>query len=244
MTNALNTAEELKRRGFVMRDPPLLLLCYDPAGQGADNDAVVILSREEHRRGEVSDPDLAVEMIWRILQAEYFPVDFEWSDKIAKILSIHRGMRRWADSGRAAGTVILVESNGVGYAASSVLREKLSSQVLSYTTVGKASEETHASNKLIMPRLAALDLMRLQLELHRLKGVKGGKGVDDIQKELGGIVWARPGRPEALPGQRDDMTMALTAGIWFGTKVIPPLTKADPSKEPRRAQHGGFRVIH
>lgn len=233
--------QELRARGFAMREAPLAIMAYDPAADGKDHDGLVIVSREEHRRGELHDPDLAVEMIYRILMAQYLPRELEFQDKMAKILSLHRQMRSWTNRGKMAEHVVLVESNGVGWPAASFLRQKLGPRLRSYTTssttTGRASGASHQGKMWSMPRLAALDHLRMQMDLQRLKAEKNAPGADIILKEFNAFVWAAPNRPEAIDGQHDDLIMPLAAACWFGSKSIPPLVKA------RRVTAAGFDAI-
>lgn len=229
-SNELFSRAELRQRGFVLRDPPLFMLIYDPSGAGEDNDGVVILSREEHRRGELYDPDLAVEMIYRVMYCKYMPRDMEFQDKATKILSLYRSLLNWMYRGRCAEIVVLVETNGVGWPMQSFLKEKIGPRLRGFTTtstvVGRPSGTPHLSKMLAMPRLAALDHLKMQMDLQRLKAEKDAPGVKELINEFSSFVWAAPNRPEAITGQHDDLIMPLAAGCWFGSKVIPPITKA------------------
>lgn len=228
--NELFTRKELRERGFAMRDAPLALLVYDPAADGDDHDGLIILSREEHRRGELHDPDLAVEMIYRVLMAQYMPRELEFQDKAAKILSLHRSMRAWTNRGKMAEHMVLVETNGVGWPMQSFLKDKLGFRLRPYTTtstlIGRPSGAPHQSKMWAMPRLAALDHLRMQMDLQRLKTEEDAPGASLLIKEFNSFIWASKNRPEAIQGQHDDLIMPLAAGCWFGSKVIPPLVKA------------------
>jgi hypothetical protein len=235
-----NTADELRERGFVMRDPPVNILAYDPAGDGRDNDAILLLSREEHRRGELWDPDLAVEFIFRILAAHRMPPGLEFPDKLARILRLNAHMHKWTKQGRAHSHVICVETNGVGWGMASSLKTKVSVPVIPYVTVARADEKVFIEGKVSMPRLAALDNLRVQLELHRVKAAKDAQGIKELGQELNSFVWVRKGRPEAIQGQTDDLVMALAGGVWIGTKLLPPVTKQQ--KVGNRAPTHGTRT--
>lgn len=224
-THAFMTQDELRDRGFRMVDPPLALMGYDPSGDGADRDAVTIVSREEWRRGELYDPDLAVEFVYRILYASYLPTDWEFSDRAAKLLALHKAMIQWRNSGKMAGHFIFIETNGVGHSMASFLREKMPQYIRPYSTVATLTDEMFVKQRLSMPRLAALDHLRMQFDLHRIKAVRDAPGVEDLFNEMNSFVWTRPKRAEAMPGQRDDLIMSLTGPVWFGSKVVPPLTK-------------------
>lgn len=223
--NTFNNAEELRERGFVLRDPPVNILCYDPAGDGRDNDALLILSREEHRKGELWDPDLAVEFVFRILAAHRMPQGLEFPDKLARILRLHAHMNKWNKAGRSHSHVITIEANGVGWAMASSLKTKTTVPVIPYVTVGRVDEKTYTEGRISMPRLTALDFLRMQLELHRVKAAKDAIGIKDLSQELNSFVWVRKGRPEAIQGQTDDLVMALAGGVWIGSKILPPVTR-------------------
>lgn len=225
MTEVFNNVAELRSRGYALREPPFNIVAYDPAGDGKDRDSFVLLSREEWRRGELWDPDLSVEFIFRVILAHRMPIDLELPDKIAQLLALSRQLTRWRAQGKSSGHAYTVETNGVGYGIQGALAEKLSVPVIGYTTVGKLTQEPVTEKRIAMPRLAALDLVRLYMEMHRLKTVRGGPGIDLLIQELNSFVWRRAGRPEAMAGEHDDLVLALAGGLWIGTKVIPPLTK-------------------
>jgi len=208
--HTFNTHDELKDRGFFMRDAPITIANYDPAGDGADNDAIVIISREEWRRGELHDPDLAVEFIFRVLGAHRLPPGIEFPDKQARLIKLNRSLNKWQNQGRTQAHFFGVETNGVGYAMASSLKSKISAPVIGYSTVGSiSSDKPYTSAKVSMPRLAALDHLRMLMEIHRVKMIRDAVGAQDMIDELNSFVWARPGRPEALDGQKDDLVMAL-----------------------------------
>lgn len=221
-----NTVVDMKERGFHLYDPPLNILNYDPAGDGDDNDALVMVSREEWRRGELYDPDLAIEMIFRVLLAHRFPKGLEFPEKTATILRVNRQMLRWQGQGRQYAHVIGVENNGVGYAMASTLRTKTNIPIIGYTTTGTSTKDKpYEGGAVSMPRLAALDNLRVMTELHRVKIARDCEGKAQLSGEMNSFVWARPGRPEAIEGQHDDLVMALCGAIWIGTKLLPPVTK-------------------
>ena len=233
-----NSAAELRSRGYVLREAPLNIVGYDPAGDGHDRDSLVLVSREEWRRGELWDPDLSVEFIFRVLLAHRIPPDLELPDKLAQLLALHRRLQLWKKQGKSAGHVFTVETNGVGYGVAGGLREKINVPVIGYTTVAVATDKAHQNHRVSMPRLAALDLVRVLMELHRLKSVRGAPGVSALVEELNAFVWRRPGRPEAMAGASDDIVMALAGAVWVGSKLLPPLTKQ------KRFPAGGERVTH
>jgi len=225
-----NSDAEWRERGFVLRQPPLVIVSFDPAGDGSDRDALIVQTREEHQRGEPNDPDFAVEQKFRVLMAERMPQDYEYPDKLARILAIHKQLVRWQTSGRTIGHCIGIESNGVGWGLSSDLRTKIGQFVVSYTTVGSTSDKPYGGGKVNMPRLAALDWMRIMMETHHLKLSPEAPGAKDLASELNSFVWRRPGRPEAMLGQKDDLVMALCGGLWIGSKIIGPSLKAERSR--------------
>jgi hypothetical protein len=248
MLDTFNSAEDMRDRGFHMMDPPLAILNYDPAGDGDDRDAIIMLQREEWRRGELHDPDLAVEYIFRILLAQRLPKDDEFPDKLARILGANRQLRQWKNQGRIWEYVIGVEQNGLGYAMASSLRTKTNTPVIGYTTVRNTSDKPYTAKNVSMPRLAALDNLRVMLEIHRLKIAKDCVGKKELIGEMNSFVWAAPGRPEAVDGQHDDLVMALCGAIWIGTKLIPPYNKQlkiDPKrgiKDHRQRTKGNIRI--
>jgi hypothetical protein len=227
LNQIFNRASDWRDRGYQLRSPPLILAGYDAAGDGDDHDALVVSAREEHQHGDPWDPDFAVLMLFRILLAHRMPQGLEFPDKLAQLLRLHRTLLKWRSKGRAARHVFTVETNGVGHAMASALRARIGEGfVIPYTTVGNVSADPADSAKITMPRLAGLDHMRVLAETHVLKIAKGAEGGPALVQEMGAFVWARPGRPEALPGQKDDLIMALAGLTWIGSKLIPPLLKA------------------
>lgn len=221
-----NTGADWKSRGFNMRIPPLVLVAYDPAGDGRDRDAVVMISREEHQQGEAWDPDFAVQVVFRILMVHQMGRDLEFPDKLAMLLKLHRELARWGRMGRCKKHVFCVETNGVGYAMGSSLRSTIGNNVVNYKTVGTAStDKPFTDNRIAMPRLAGLDNLRVLAETHCLKVSKSAPGKEIFEREMGSFVWARPGRPEAIQGQTDDCIMAAAGACWIGTKVLPLFLK-------------------
>jgi hypothetical protein len=230
-----NSDEDWQDRGFYLRHAPLVLVSYDPAGDGDDRDAIVVTSREEHQRGEAHDPDFAVEMKFRVLMAQRLPVDYEFPDKVAKMLAIHKQLGVWRTQERIHGHVICVESNGVGWGLGSDLRSKIGENVIPYTTVGSTTDNPYGGGKVSMPRLAALDHMRIMMETHHLKIIPQAPGATELIQEINSFVWRAPGRPEAMQGQKDDLVMSLAGGLWIGSKIIGPLLKAAKTiKKPVR----------
>jgi hypothetical protein len=209
-----------------MRTPPVILLAYDPAGDGNDRDAMVMIAREEHQQGETWDPDFAVQVVFRALLVHQLSKTFEFPDKLAMMLKMHRELARWQRMGRCHSHVFCVETNGVGYAMASSLRSTIGKNVISYTTVGTASSDAPFTNKRIsMPRLAGLDNLRVLAETHCFKVAKDAPGKSILEREMGSFVWRRPGRPEAIEGQTDDCVMATAGACWIGTKVLPTILK-------------------
>lgn len=234
-----NTTDDWRSRGFTMRTAPLILVAHDAAGDGDDRDAVVMLAREEHQHGEPWDPDFGVMTIYRVLMAYRMPQSMEFPDKLAMLLSTHSSLLRWKYSGRSSGHAFCIETNGVGYAMASSLRSKIGSgaMVVPYVTVARLSDDRVIEKKTAMPRLAALDHMRVLTETHCLKVAKGAPGGKDLASEIGSMVWRGPGRPEAEQGQHDDMVMACCGALWIGSKVIPPILKAQKFRTPSMMRH-------
>jgi len=220
-----NTTADWAKRGFHMRTPPLILASFDSSGEGDDRDALVMLAREEHQRGEPWDPDFAVLTKFRQLMSYRIPRHLEFPDKLAMLLNLHRQLVGWRNMRRSADHVFCVETNGVGYAMASSLRDKTGIGVAAYTTVANLSEDRYREKKLSMPRLAALDHLRVLFETHCYKVAPDAPGRKDFEGEVGSFVWAAPGRPEAIAGQHDDLIMAACGAAWIGAKVIPPLLR-------------------
>jgi hypothetical protein len=220
-----NSTREWKEKGYYLRTPPLVLVGYDPAGDGSDRDAMVMIAREEHQKGEPWDPDFAVLMLFRVLMAHRMRPDLEFPDKLAMLLRLHRQLVGWRRIGRAANHVFCVETNGVGYAMASSMRNVVKGNIVGYTTVGSSSEKPFVEKKVAMPRLAALDNLRVLTETHQLKLARDAPGRQHLLQEMSSFVWRGPGRPEAMDGQHDDMVMATAGACWIGTKIIPPMLK-------------------
>jgi hypothetical protein len=230
-----NTVADWRARGYAMRTPPLILVGYDPAGDGKDRDALSMVAREEHQHGEPWDPDFGVATIYRLLQAYRMPQSMEFPDKLAMILKLNSELTRWMYVGRSAGHVICIETNGVGYAMASSLRQKIGARVAPYVTVARVTDDRIIEKRTAMPRMAALDHMRVLAETHCLKIAKGAPGGREFIKEMQAFVWGS-GRPEAQEGQHDDIVMSVCGALWIGSKVIPPLLKAQTFKTPVRRQ--------
>lgn len=232
---AFNTVKDWRSKGYVMRTPPLILVGYDPAGDGKDFDALSMVAREEHQHGEPWDPDFAVATIFRVMMAYRMPKSMEFPDKLAMILRLNSQLNGWMYANRSAGHVICVETNGVGYAMTSSLRQKIGAKVMPYVTVARVTDDRVIQMRTAMPRMAALDHMRVLAETHCLKVAKGAPGGKDLVREVHSFVWG-PARPEALEGQHDDIVMSVCGALWIGSKVIPPLLKAQSFKTPMRRQ--------
>jgi hypothetical protein len=228
VTTQFNTGADWKSRGFFMRSPPVVIACFDPAGDGSDRDALVMIAREEHQMGEPIDPNFAVQTVNRVLLVHQMSSDMEFPDKVAVMLRLHRNLSIWRRKGRSHTHVLCIETNGVGYAMGSTLREKVGKNVLTYHTVGRTSNDLpYGDKRIAMPRLPALDHLRVLAENHTLKIAKDAPGKAILEKEMASFVWRRPGRPEALEGQRDDAVMALAGACWIGSKIIPPVLKQE-----------------
>jgi len=240
-----NTATDLRERGFRLEMPPVTIVAFDPAGDGDDYDAVVALSREEHQHGEVHDPDFAVEFLFRVLMAYRMPQNWEFPDKLAGLISLDRTLKSWTKARRQTTHVFCVESNGVGYGYASSLSQKTDTKVIPYTTVASASavRTPVPGTKVSMPRLRALDNMRILMETKYLQIEKSAPGQDQLAAELSAFVWRQKGRPEAQLGQHDDLVMAACGATWIGSKVLPPLLKQIMvSKGPMREPASRMRI--
>jgi hypothetical protein len=209
-----------------MRLPPINFIAYDPAGDGDDDDAIVLMAREEHQRGEPWDPDYAVQMKYRVRLAYTLPQGMEFVDKLAVCLSMHKQLMRLEGEGQQKAHFFCVEANGVGWGIASALRSKISSKVVTYTTVANATENPFTEKRVAMPRLAALDNLRILIETHHMRIEPDAPGADMLMQQLNAFVWRRAGRPEAIEGQKDDLVMALTGAAWIASRLVPPQQKA------------------
>lgn len=236
MTEAypFNNTRDWRERGFYLRTAPVVIASYDPAGAGDDDDALVLINREEHQKGEPHDPDFAVALKFRVIAAQPMPKGLEFPDKLARLLALDRQLTSWQTRGRTSGHFFTVEANGVGWALSSALKDKIGPRVISYTTVGALNEKPYSGGAISMPRLAALDHTRVLLETGHLRMADNAPGGQLLAGQIGSFVWRRAGRPEAMEGQHDDLVMALTGGCWIGTKIVPPVLKARVYHIPSR----------
>lgn len=225
--HVFNQNSEWAARGYILRSPPLCIVVYDPAGDGDDFDALVVGLREEHQRGEPHDPDFAVETKYRILISERMPVDYEFPDKVARVLAMHRTLKTWEAEGKIHTHLIAIETNGVGWGLASSIKDKIGEQVIPYTTVGSSGETPYTGAKCSMPRLAALDHLRILMETFHVRMIPEAPGVKNLMQELNAFVWKRPGRPEALNGANDDLVMALCGLTWIGSKIVGPILRAE-----------------
>lgn len=246
MTATFNDAADLRKRGFQLRTAPVTILCVDPSGDGDDFDGVIALSREEHQRGEPHDPDFAVEFVYRVILANRLPKDKEFPDKLAMIFRLDSLLKSWTVSGRQSGHVIGVETNGVGYGYASSLARKTNTKIIPYATVARVNPGTRppGNSKIAMPRLDALDNLRILMETGYLKLATGAPGIDLLRNEMNAFVWRGRNRPEAMQGQKDDLVMALTGAAWIGSKVLPPLLKQVKLPGNRRAPAGARMRMH
>ena len=221
-----NSNADWRDRGFHLRKAPVIIAAYDPAGDGDDRDALAVYAREEHQKGEPDDPDFAVEMKFRLLMAKRLPVDLEFPDKLAMLLAQHRQLVRWRAGGKIHDHVFAIEANGVGWGLASAMRDKIAGNVLPYTTIGSMGDKPYGGGKVSMPRLAALDWFRMMMETFHIRIMPDAPGAKDLISELNSFVWRRPGRPEAMQGQHDDLVMASCGAVWVGSKIIGPSLKA------------------
>ena len=234
MRTVLHNAADLKDRGFQLLTPPVTFISFDPAGDGDDRDALVGLSREEHQKGEPHDPDFSVEFVFRVLMAHRLPQDWEFPDKLGALLSLDRQLRAWRGQGRHSEHFFCVETNGVGYGYASSMSRKTSTRVIPYVTVGNANaaRAPQADARISMPRLKALDNLRILMETGYVRRTKDGPGMKMLEDEMNAFVWRGKGRPEAMAGQTDDLVMALTGAVWMASNVVPPVLKQARVRNP------------
>ena len=235
-----NDGRSLRERGFRLETPPLHIVSFDPAGDGDDYGGMGLLAREEHQKGEPHDPDFAVEHMLRIKMALRMRQDMEFSEILAQMLRLHRYLNALRAQGLSYGHVFCIETNGVGYGYEKALRDKLPSTtpVIGYTTVGTTNDDTNVAKNLVMPRLAGLDNMRIQVETHHLKLEENMPGARELEGEFRAFVWRGPGRPEAMEGHNDDLVMSIAGGVWCATRLIPPALKA---AQPKPGKAGSSR---
>lgn len=242
-----NTGVTLKDRGFVLRIPPVHFVALDPAADGEDYTGVVLLAREEHQKGEPEDPDFAVEHMLRIKMALRLNQELEYADVLAQMFRLNRYLKGLQSKGASMGTVFCVETNGVGYGYEQALRSKLSrsTPVIGYTTIGVMNDDTAAAKKMVMPRLAGLDNLRIQIETHHLKLERDAPGTRELEGEFRAFVWRGPGRPEAMEGHNDDLVMATAGAVWAATKLVPPALKSNLFTRPKKPYYGTtMRRVH
>lgn len=219
----------------MLRHPPLALLSLDPSGDGEDYHAVNVTYREEWQRGEPIDPDFEVERMYRIQMARRLPQNLEFGDVLAAMLRTVAHLASQRDAGRIAEYVVNVETNGVGHGFASALRQKLGPRrVVGIFTTGGQDAKPVVEDRTTMPRMAALDHVRMLLELHYLRAAANAVGMDELAAELQTFVWRGKGRPEAMVGQHDDLVLALTLNVWSGEKLIPPLLRQQLAGPSRR----------
>ena len=245
-TQIYANAATLKARGFHMLMPPVYIVALDPAGDGNDNNAVVMLGREEHQKGLPTDPDYAVEFMLRVKMALRVRKDAEFSDVLAQMYRLHRYLNGLKRKGISSGHVFMVETNGVGYGYCAQMQDKLgSNRVLGYTTVGTMKEDPNENKRLVMPRLAGLDNLRIMIETGHFKIEKDAPGAKEFEAEFRSFVWRAPGRPEALEGHHDDLVMGAAGATWCATKLLPPLSKQASFTAPKntvRSKSANIRV--
>lgn len=229
-----NNTEDWRERGFYLRTPPVVIVAYDPAGAGDDRDATVLINREEHQKGEPHDPDFAVAIKFRMMGAVRMPPEFEFPDKLARLMKLNDQLTQATNAGRYFSHFFTIETNGVGWALASALRAKIGPRVIGYATVGAKNDKPYTGGAISMPRLTGLDHTRVLLETGHLKMSPNAVGSKIMAQEMASFVWRSPGRPEAMEGQHDDLVMALTGGCWIGSKIIQPVLKAKTYHIPTR----------
>jgi len=242
-----NTGKTLQERGFQLKVAPLHFVCFDPAGDGDDYNGLVLLAREEHQKGLPEDPDFAVEHMIRVKMSMRLNQELEYADLLAQLYRINRYLNGLRNQGLSYGHVFCVETNGVGYGYEQALRDKIGRRtpVIGYTTIGNMNNDATAAKKMVMPRLAGLDHMRIMLETHHLKLDKDAPGSRELEGEFRAFVWRSPGRPEAMEGHNDDLVMALAGATWCATKLVPPVLKSKMFTKPKRPYYNGrMRRVH
>ena len=225
----------LRERGFTLRTPPFAFASFDAAGDGDDFYALSVTYREEWQFGEPTDAEFAVEKLHRIQLARRLPQSNEFVDNMAVLLRLATHLAQLRDAGRIAEYVFTIETNGVGHGYASALRSKLGPRrVIGIFTTGGMDAKPVVEDRTTMPRLAALDLLRMLVEMHYVRAAKDAVGIDDLAQELQTFVWRGKNRPEAMQGHHDDLVMALAMNIWTAEKLVPPMLKQHIIQAPRR----------
>ncbi len=227
MAGVLNTAKLLEAEGFALVERPFCIAAFDPAGQGADHPALIVLEREEWQRGEPLEPRFAVKTFCRVRRAERMPAATELPDALARLFRLCKVL-----IGETAycGWKLAIEQNGIGAAYVSALRRRLPlGTLVGVTTIatlgdGRQRDAPCAPSGWVMPRQAGLDALRAALEWQAIKVATDAPGAKDLTREMRSFVW-KGRRPEAQEGAHDDLVMALALAHWVATRIVPPVLK-------------------
>lgn len=243
---SINSTKALNDLGFYNKEPPIAFLTLDPSGDGEDNNALVLMFREEFERGERYDIGYEHQMIYRFAMMHRLRSDMEFPEVLAALLRAWRVLVGMRDRGRIGDYAIIVETNGVGHGYYHSVRSKVGDRVLGVYTSGGDKDSAVNQSKIIMPRMAGLDNFRLLLEQQQVKlaihpetGVQA-PGATAFKSELGSFVWRGPKKPEALAGQKDDLVMAAAIGAWVASKLYPPVAKAVRIPKPKPKKFRGY----
>lgn len=229
--------KDLHDKGFRLIQPPLSVMAFDPAGAGDDFPGAVEVQREEWQLGETTDPDFQTQKVYRIHRAKRLPRHLDFPDQLAWLLAVARAQKKKASRRMISDFFFAIETNGVGWPTYRSLRQKMSARrVLGVTTVATTSDKPIHGGSVKMPRLAGLDLVRVMIEISRLKMKKDAPGAKELSEELSAFVWASKNRPEAIDGQHDDLVLALAIAVWIGEKVIPPMVRQQSKRPASRAR--------
>lgn len=221
MTKPILTPPQLHEQGYRLYKAPVSIIAFDPAGRGNAFPALTWIDREEWQRGEVWDPDLSVQLLYRLHFAHRLPRDGEYVDFLAAIMRLDSLMGQRINRGLCTHSAIVIETNGVGWPAYSQLStsKRVQSEVLGVTTTGTTSRKSADKSRLTMPRMAGLDLLRVMIETQRFKLRPDIPGAKEFETETKSFVW-KNARPEALAGQNDDIVMSVAHGVWAGEHYI------------------------
>lgn len=232
-SHSIRSGRLLREKGFRLESPPLALVSFDPAGDGDDYPALNVTYREEWQLGDPIDPDFAVEKLYRVQMARRLPQQIEFVDAMAALLRLARHLAQLRDSGKIVDYRFTVETNGVGHGYASALTSKLGvERVIRIFTTGGVDSRQVAENKVTMPRMAALDLVRMLVEMQYVRVADEAVGAEDLFQEMQTFVWRGKNRPEAMEGQHDDLVLAFAMSVWTGEKLIPPLLRQIRARRP------------
>lgn len=229
----------LLKEGFKRYEPPLAIVAIDNSAEGDDRTGLTMTLRLELERGERTDPDFEVEHSFLLRHAEYLDRGMAEPDKITLLHAWHRHLDGMRMNKKVCSHVFVIERNGVGVGMYQHLQRVVGMEyVLPIMTTGSQNDLPWSEGaKWVFPRAAGLDWFRYILAIERLKLNSTTRGADLMVHELESFTY-KGRRPEAIEGAHDDLVMSAALAIWAGTKIIPPIVKAEPVIHPGRAAPG------